>query len=107
LTNTNANPAEFVPVIENVKEVLNEATEEEDRSGILSPYTTFPQLLCWISWPLVEAWLLSNTDVEDELMDASPIRSRLSPDAKGSKEKLAFWTLLLEHVMGGAMVVRS
>ena len=99
LTIMNANPAEFLPVIENVKEVLNEATDdeldddEEDRSGILSPYTTFPQLDCWILWPLVKAWLLSNTDVEYvELIDASPIRSRLSPDAKGSKEKLAFWT---------------
>ena len=85
-------------MIENVKEVLNEATDdelddEEDRSGILSPYTTFPQWDCWIAWPLVKAWLLSNTDVEyEELIDASPIRSRLSPDAKGSKEKLAFWT---------------
>lgn len=47
---------------------------------------------------------MSNTDVKYELIDASPIRSRLSPDAKGSKEKLAFWTLL-EHMMEGVMVV--
>lgn len=106
MTNMNAKPAELLPVIENVKDVLNEATDEEDdRSGMLSPYTTLPQLYLYISWPLVKILLLSNTDAKFELIAASPIRSRLSPDAKGSKEKLAFWTVQ-EHMMEEVVVAR-